>query len=173
MEQPITAPVVPPRPARLLQIFRPAPTIPVTIVASGGAAVTGVAPLKVLGRQNCAPRFVTYGCAVGLERVTTAIDTGMRQALLDCCGLDWSRIRAATNRRGTCSNHLSIQPTGQTESRQASISSRSAPKRARYAAGRVRTSEKSTLRLQWTVVAGSESSSVNVNTSNLWQLLAM
>ncbi|MGV6476587.1 glucosylglycerol-phosphate synthase [Azotobacter vinelandii] len=57
----------------------------------------GVAPLKVLGRQNCAPRFVTYGCAVGLERVTTAIDTGMRQVRLGAhpVGLDLDRVRNA------------------------------------------------------------------------------
>ncbi|WP_349616644.1 glucosylglycerol-phosphate synthase [Azotobacter salinestris] len=60
----------------------------------------GVAPLKVLGRQNCAPRFVTYGCAVGLERVTTAIDTGMRQVRLGAhpVGLDLDRVRNALAR---------------------------------------------------------------------------
>ncbi|NHN77564.1 glucosylglycerol-phosphate synthase [Azotobacter chroococcum] len=60
----------------------------------------GVAPLKVLGRQNCAPRFVTYGCAVGLERMTTAIDTGMRQVRLGAhpVGLDLDRVRNALAR---------------------------------------------------------------------------
>ncbi|TBW06311.1 glucosylglycerol-phosphate synthase [Azotobacter chroococcum subsp. isscasi] len=60
----------------------------------------GVAPLKVLGRQNCAPRFITYGCAVGLERMTTAIDTGMRQVRLGAhpVGLDLDRVRNALAR---------------------------------------------------------------------------
>ncbi|GAB3393906.1 glucosylglycerol-phosphate synthase [Azotobacter armeniacus] len=60
----------------------------------------GVTPLKVLGRQNCAPRFVTYGCAVGLERMTTAIDTGMRQVRLGAhpVGLDLDRVRDALAR---------------------------------------------------------------------------
>ncbi|SFB01090.1 glucosylglycerol-phosphate synthase [Azotobacter beijerinckii] len=60
----------------------------------------GVTPLKVLGRQNCAPRFVTYGCAVGLERMTTAVDTGMRQVRLGAhpVGLDLGRVRDALAR---------------------------------------------------------------------------
>lgn len=31
------------------------------------------APLEVLGRKPCAPRFLTYGCAMGTDTVTTAI----------------------------------------------------------------------------------------------------
>lgn len=57
----------------------------------------GVFPLKTLSRQNCAPRFLTYGCAVGLERMTTEIDTGTRQVRLGAhpVGLDIERVRTA------------------------------------------------------------------------------
>ena len=50
----------------------------------------GVTPLQTVSRQNCAPRFVTYGCAVGLERMTTAVDTGSRVVKLGAhpVGLD-------------------------------------------------------------------------------------
>ncbi|MDV5860628.1 glucosylglycerol-phosphate synthase [Pseudomonas mendocina] len=57
----------------------------------------GVFPLKALERQSCAPRFITYGCAVGLERMTTALDTGTRQVRLGAhpVGLDIDRVRNA------------------------------------------------------------------------------
>ncbi|MGA4533267.1 glucosylglycerol-phosphate synthase [Ectopseudomonas chengduensis] len=57
----------------------------------------GVFPLKTLERQNCAPRFITYGCAVVLERMTTALDTGTRQVKLGAhpVGLDIDRVRNA------------------------------------------------------------------------------
>ena len=57
----------------------------------------GVFPLKTLERQSCAPRFITYGCAVGLERMTTALDTGTRQVRLGAhpVGLDIDRVRSA------------------------------------------------------------------------------
>ncbi len=57
----------------------------------------GVFPLKTLAEQNCAPRFVTYGCAVGLDRMTTALDTGMRTVRLGAhpVGLDLDRVRNA------------------------------------------------------------------------------
>ncbi|AQZ32964.1 glucosyl-glycerol phosphate synthase [Pseudomonas sp. NFACC19-2] len=57
----------------------------------------GVFPLKTLERQSCAPRFITYGCAVGLERMTTALDTGTRQVKLGAhpVGLDIDRVRNA------------------------------------------------------------------------------
>ncbi|WAJ38973.1 glucosylglycerol-phosphate synthase [Pseudomonas sp. GOM7] len=57
----------------------------------------GVFPLKTLERQSCAPRFITYGCAVGLERMTTALDTGTRQVRLGAhpVGLDIERVRNA------------------------------------------------------------------------------
>ena len=57
----------------------------------------GVTPLRTISRQNCAPRFITYGCAVGLERMTTAVDTGNRVVKLGAhpVGLDLERIRNA------------------------------------------------------------------------------
>ncbi|SDH61522.1 glucosyl-glycerol phosphate synthase [Pseudomonas benzenivorans] len=57
----------------------------------------GVFPLQTVGRQNCAPRFITYGCAVGLERMTTALDTGTRVVKLGAhpVGLDIERVRSA------------------------------------------------------------------------------
>nr|WP_288453515.1 glucosylglycerol-phosphate synthase [uncultured Pseudomonas sp.] len=57
----------------------------------------GVTPLQTVSRQNCAPRFVTYGCAVGLERMTTAVDTGSRVVKLGAhpVGLDIERVRNA------------------------------------------------------------------------------
>lgn len=57
----------------------------------------GVFPLQTVGRQNCAPRFITYGCAVGLERMTTALDTGSRVVKLGAhpVGLDIERVRSA------------------------------------------------------------------------------
>ncbi|MFN3770588.1 MAG: glucosylglycerol-phosphate synthase [Ectopseudomonas guguanensis] len=57
----------------------------------------GVFPLKALERQSCAPRFITYGCAVGLERMTTELDTGSRRVRLGAhpVGLDIDRVRSA------------------------------------------------------------------------------
>ena len=57
----------------------------------------GVTPLQTVSRQNCAPRFITYGCAVGLERMTTAVDTGSRIVKLGAhpVGLDIGRISSA------------------------------------------------------------------------------
>lgn len=61
----------------------------------------GVFPLETLGRQNCAPRFVTYGCAVGLDSMTTEVDTGMRRVKLGAhpVGLDVDRVRNALARQ--------------------------------------------------------------------------
>lgn len=57
--------------------------------------VRGVAPLTVLERRNCAPRFLTYGCAVGLDEMTTAIEVHGRRIGLGAhpVGLDVDRIR--------------------------------------------------------------------------------
>ncbi|MDD3483633.1 glucosylglycerol-phosphate synthase [Azovibrio restrictus] len=55
----------------------------------------GVAPLKVLETRACAPRFLTYGCAVGLDEVTTAIEVHGRRIGLGAhpVGLDVERVR--------------------------------------------------------------------------------
>ena len=54
----------------------------------------GVTPLEVTDRVGCAPRFMTYGCAVGLEEVTTEIKVNNRYIGLGShpVGLDMKRI---------------------------------------------------------------------------------
>ncbi|MBL8466307.1 glucosylglycerol-phosphate synthase [Methyloversatilis discipulorum] len=54
----------------------------------------GVAPLRVLETKNCAPRFLTYGCAVGLDEMTTAIEVHGRRIGVGAhpVGLDVGRI---------------------------------------------------------------------------------
>ena len=42
-------------------------------------AVRSFAPVDVLGTAPCAPRFLTYGCALGVDRSTTAIEAGGRR----------------------------------------------------------------------------------------------
>lgn len=42
-------------------------------------ATRSFAPLEVLGSVACAPRFLTYGCALGVDTVTTAIQVGGRR----------------------------------------------------------------------------------------------
>ncbi len=55
----------------------------------------GVAPVKVLETRSCAPRYLTYGCAVGLDEVTTAIEVHGRRIGLGAhpVGLDVGRVR--------------------------------------------------------------------------------
>lgn len=62
----------------------------------------GVVPLTTLAQQGCAPRFLTYGCAVGLETMTTAVDTGSRVVRLGAhpVGLDLDRIKNALAQEG-------------------------------------------------------------------------
>ena len=57
----------------------------------------GVASVKVLELKNCAPTFRTYGCAVGLEEMTTAIEVHGRRIGLGAhpVGLDIDRVKAA------------------------------------------------------------------------------
>lgn len=66
----------------------------------------GVAPIKVLESRACAPRYLTYGCAVGLDKVTTEIEVHGRRIGLGThpVGLDVKRIESiletdATRRR--------------------------------------------------------------------------
>lgn len=65
--------------------------------------VRGVAPLKVLEQRNCAPRYLTYGCAVGLEEMTTAFEVHGRRIGLGAhpVGLDVGRIRTILDRPET------------------------------------------------------------------------
>ena len=57
----------------------------------------GVMPVKILRRVNCAPRFFTYGCAVGLEEMTTEIEVAGRRIGLGAhpVGLDIGRVDRA------------------------------------------------------------------------------
>ena len=55
----------------------------------------GVAPVKVLETRSCAPRYLTYGCAVGLDEMTTAIEVHGRRIGLGAhpVGLDVGRVK--------------------------------------------------------------------------------
>lgn len=57
----------------------------------------GVTPLEVVDRAGCAPRFLTYGCAVGLDEMTTTIRVNDREIGLGAhpVGLDLSRVGSA------------------------------------------------------------------------------
>lgn len=57
----------------------------------------GVTPLETTKRTSCAPRFLTYGCAVGLDQMTTEIEVNHRRIGLGAhpVGLDISRVKKA------------------------------------------------------------------------------
>jgi glucosylglycerol-phosphate synthase len=57
--------------------------------------VRGAMPVETISREGCAPRFLTYGCAVGLDRMTTCIETGGRRVRLGAhpVGLDVDRVK--------------------------------------------------------------------------------
>lgn len=57
----------------------------------------GVASLNIIERKACAPRYLTYGCAVGLETMTTCIEVHGRRIGLGAhpVGLDIGRVRRA------------------------------------------------------------------------------
>jgi len=44
--------------------------------------VRSFAPVDICGTVPCAPRFLTYGCALGVDTMTTAIDVGGRRVNL-------------------------------------------------------------------------------------------
>ncbi|MFT6465995.1 glucosylglycerol-phosphate synthase [Halopseudomonas sp.] len=56
--------------------------------------VRGVAPVEVLETQDCAPRFLTYGCAVGLDSMTRTMAVHGRHIGLGAhpVGLDVGRV---------------------------------------------------------------------------------
>lgn len=62
--------------------------------------VRGTVPMRVLEETSAAPRFLTYGCAVGLDRYTTCIEAGHRVVRLGAhpAGLDVPRIKSALAR---------------------------------------------------------------------------
>ncbi|MAT52250.1 MAG: glucosylglycerol-phosphate synthase [Porticoccaceae bacterium] len=57
----------------------------------------GVAPVAVKQKASCAPRFLTYGCAVGLDEMTTVIEVHDRPIHLGAhpVGMDLSRVERA------------------------------------------------------------------------------
>jgi len=57
--------------------------------------VRGTVPIEILERQKCAPRFLTYGCAAGLEDSPSVIRLRNRIVQLGAhpVGLDVNRIR--------------------------------------------------------------------------------
>lgn len=56
--------------------------------------VRGTMPMRVLEETSAAPRFLTYGCAVGLDRYPTCIEAGNRVVRLGAhpVGLDVGRV---------------------------------------------------------------------------------
>lgn len=63
-------------------------------------AVRSAMPTEVLGQVSCAPRFLTYGCALGLDTMTTELVAGDRRVRLGAhpIGTDVGRIRETTRR---------------------------------------------------------------------------
>ena len=57
----------------------------------------GVTPLEVTEKMGCAPRFLTYGCAVGLDEMSVEIKVNERTIGLGAhpVGLDLNRVRQA------------------------------------------------------------------------------
>jgi glucosylglycerol-phosphate synthase len=57
--------------------------------------VRGAMPVEVLQKESCAPRYLTYGCAVGLDTMTTRVRIGNREVGLGAhpVGTDVGRIR--------------------------------------------------------------------------------
>jgi glucosylglycerol-phosphate synthase len=51
-------------------------------------------PARILGRRACAPRYVTYGCALGVEEYTQGLEVGGRRVGLGAhpVGVDVARI---------------------------------------------------------------------------------
>ncbi len=62
--------------------------------------VNGTMPMRVLEETSAAPRFLTYGCAVGLDRYATCIEAGHRVVRLGAhpVGLDVDRIEEILGR---------------------------------------------------------------------------
>lgn len=71
----------------------------------------GVMPVEVRERKSTAPRFLTYGCAVGLEEMTTKIAVNDREIGLGAhpVGIDTGRIRSALAREDIQQNIRAIK----------------------------------------------------------------
>ena len=66
--------------------------------------VRGAVPVDVIRTQSCAPRFLTYGCAVGLDQMVTEMRVqGDRVVRLGAhpVGLDLGRVRAILDDHAT------------------------------------------------------------------------
>ncbi|MDD2882607.1 MAG: glucosylglycerol-phosphate synthase [Rhodoferax sp.] len=63
-------------------------------------AVRSYTPVEVLESIPCAPRFITYGCALGVDTVTSAIDVGGRRVALGAhpVGIDVALIEQIVNK---------------------------------------------------------------------------
>ncbi|HEX7382639.1 MAG TPA: glucosylglycerol-phosphate synthase [Nevskiaceae bacterium] len=66
-------------------------------------AVRCTVPTRILARRHCAPRFMTYGCAVGLDEMTTRLEAGGHVVGLGAhpVGVDVGRVRDTLQRGGT------------------------------------------------------------------------
>jgi len=62
--------------------------------------VRGTVPMRVLEEQSAAPRFLTYGCATGLDRYASCIEAGHRIVRLGAhpVGLDIERVQTILQR---------------------------------------------------------------------------
>lgn len=71
----------------------------------------GVASLSIVERKACAPRFLSFGCAVGLDTMTTQIEVHGRRIGLGAhpVGLDLERIRRALADHRTPGRRLAIR----------------------------------------------------------------
>ena len=70
----------------------------------------GVVPLEIIEQQDCAPRFLSYGCAVGLESMSTRIEVHGRRIGIGAhpIGLDLGRVRQALGHPKTWSRRQAI-----------------------------------------------------------------
>ncbi|BFM09369.1 glucosylglycerol-phosphate synthase [Halioxenophilus aromaticivorans] len=61
----------------------------------------GVMPITVKEKQNCAPRFLTYGCAVGMDEMATKIEVNGRTITLGALpvGLDLKRVKQTIEKK--------------------------------------------------------------------------
>lgn len=71
----------------------------------------GVASIDIVERKGCAPRFLTYGCAVGLDAMSTTIEVHGRRIGLGAhpVGLDWGRIQQALAQTKTDARRSAIR----------------------------------------------------------------
>lgn len=71
----------------------------------------GVVPIEIVERKGCAPRFLSYGCAVGLESMTTQIEVHGRRIGLGAhpVGLDLGRISQSLEHAKTAGRRQAIR----------------------------------------------------------------